>query len=354
MIAQQTGAGVAVSQIDVNLIFELLRLQATLDQVSNLLKQKGLDHSAPSWEEMINRRLKPYLHDKSLSTEDLLLLLREVEEHGSQHVLLYRLSRNETFGSLFDENELERRLVEAPGWPMVGEASFVNLPDKPTIVEVRRDWKEGHPSVIVKIVEKRIHKRRKGTEQDKGDLIVRYSQEVYRAVNVVRISADGLAEVRVFSHKEAASYEGEALGILHRLAPLVSVTKWESLPLNKLRNNLLDPKKRNEMKKHFKLRHTQQRDANGNRLQAAVGILSSDIYEAQGLIGSLDLFGQEKNASHCDRAAVYLQPARSNEREIAVVLHGDTNGQPNEFSIGSRISRQEYEHILQSIIKYNE
>jgi hypothetical protein len=346
--------GAEVSKIDVKVLFELLRLQATLDQVSNFLKEKGLEHSAPSWEEMINRRLKPYLHDKSLRAEDLLLLLREVEEHGSQHVLLYRLGRKESFGNLFNENELEKRLVGAVGWPKVGEASFVNLPEKPTIVEVRRDKKGQHTSIIVKFVEKRIHTRRKGTEQDKGDLIVRYSQEIYRAVNVVRISEDGVAEVRVFSHKEAVSYEGEAFGLLQRLAPLVPIAKWESLPLNKLRNNLLDPKKRNEMKKHFKLRHTQQRDENGNRLQAAVGTLSSDIYEAQGLIGSLDLFGQAKNASHCDRAAVYLQPARSNEREIAVVLHGDTNGQPNEFSIGSRVNQHEYEHILGSIIKYNE
>lgn len=343
-----------MSQIDVNVIFELLRIQATLDQVANLLKSKSLDHFAGSWDDMISKRLKPYLHDKSLKTEDLLLLLREVEEHGGQHVLLYRLGRNDDFGALFEAGELERRVTPLPDWPNVGEASFVNLPEKPTIVEVRRDRKGPRSSLIVKIVEKRIHKRRKGTEEDKGDLIVRYKQEPYRAVNVVRITDDGFAEVRIFSQKEAVSYEGDAMALLQRTAPLVPIGKWESYSLGRLRNNLLDPKKRNEMKKHFKLRHTQQRDAQGNRLQAAVGSFSSDIYEAQGLIGSLDLFGNPDNASHCDRASVYLLPDDATGREIAVVLHGDNNGHPNEFSIGARVTRDEYERMLNSLIKYNE
>lgn len=342
-----------MTQIDVNTIFELLRIQATLDQVANLLKAKNLDHSAGSWEDMIGKRLKPYLHDKSLKTEELLLLLREVEEHGGQHVLLYRLGRNDSFGDLFKDGGIEKRIASLSDWPNVGEASFVNLPDKPMIVEVRRDKNGPHPSLVVKVVEKRIHKRRKGTELDKGDLIVRYKQEPYRAVNVVRISGDGTAEVRIFSHKEAVSYEGEAMGLLQRLAPLVPITKWESHSLGKLRDNLLDPNKRNEMKKHFKLRHTQQRDANGNRLQAAIGSLSSDIYEAQGLISSLDLFGNPQNASHCDRASIYLLPDQVTGREIAIGLHGDTNGNPNEFSIGAKITRDEYEHILNSLLKYN-
>jgi len=275
---------------------------------------------------MINRRLKPYLHDKSLKIDEISLLLREIEEHGGQHILLYQLGRNEALGDLFSPGSLEERIEGLPDWPRVGEASFVNLPEKQTIVEVRRDKKGSKDSVIVKFVEKRVHKRRKGVEQDKGDYLVRYSQETYRAVNVVRISADGIAEVRIFSHREATSYGGEAIALLQRTAPLVPVTKWESFPLGKLRNNLLNPKKRNEMKKQFKL----------------------------GLIGSLDLFGEERNASHCDRAAVYILPERANEREIAVVLHGDTNGQPNEVSVGARISRKEYEHILNSVIKYNE
>lgn len=343
-----------MSQLDVNLLFELLRIQGTMDQVARLLRDKGLDHTASSWDDMINRRLKPYLHDKSLKIDEISLLLREIEEHGGQHILLYQLGRNEALGDLFSPGSLEERIEGLPDWPRVGEASFVNLPEKQTIVEVRRDKKGSKDSVIVKFVEKRVHKRRKGVEQDKGDYLVRYSQETYRAVNVVRISADGIAEVRIFSHREATSYGGEAIALLQRTAPLVPVTKWESFPLGKLRNNLLNPKKRNEMKKQFKLRYTQQRDANGNRLQAAVGTMSSDIYESQGLIGSLDLFGEERNASHCDRAAVYILPERANEREIAVVLHGDTNGQPNEVSVGARISRKEYEHILNSVIKYNE
>ena len=280
--------------------------------------------------------------------------MREVEEHGGQHVLLYRLGRNDNFGNLFDQGEVEKRIALLSDWPPVGEASFVNLPPKPTIVEIRRDKKGPYSSLIVKIVEERIHRRRKGTEEDKGDFIVRYKQEPYRAVNVVRISSDGTAEVRIFSHKEAASYEAEAMGLLQRLAPLVPIGKWESYSLSKLRDNLLDPKKRNEMKRHFKLRHTQQRDANGNRLQAAVGALSSDIYEAHGLIGSLDLFGNPENASHCDRASIYLLPHNSVGREIAVVLHGDTNGQPNEFSIGARVTKDEYEYMLDSLLKYNE
>lgn len=343
-----------MSQIDVNLIFELLRIQTTLDQIRDFLKAKGLGFTAPSWDDMINKRLKPYLLDKSIETADLLLLLREAEEHGGQHILLYKLGKGETFGNLFDPGEIERRITNLNDWPDVGVSSFVNLPDTPTIVEVRRDRKGACNSIIVKVVEKRLHKRKKSTEEDKGDLIVRYSQETYRAVNVVRVSSDGIVEVRIFSHKETASYDGEAWALLQRISPLVPVTKWESLPLGTLRNNLLDPKKRNEMKKNFRLSNTQQRDANGNRLQAAVGAFSSDIYDSQGLIGSLDLFGRDKNSSNCDRALVYVIQERSNEREIAVSLHGDTNGQPNEISVGVKLSRKEYEHVLHSIIKYNE
>jgi len=342
-----------MSAVDVNVVFELLRLQSTLDQVADLLRDKGVEHSASSWEQMIERRLKPSLRVKSITVDDLLLLLREVEEHGDQHVLLYQLGRNDSFEELFDASTLENTIADLSGWPQVGEPSFVNLPKSRKIVEVRRDMKGSHRSIIIKFVEQRIKRKEKGRGIDNGDFIIRYKQEPYRAVNVVRISEDGIADVRIFRHQEKMSYGSEAKALLQKVSPLVSLTKWEMLPLGKLRDNLLNPNKRSDIKKRFKLRYTVQKDGDGNRLQANSSGADTDILDAQNLIGSLDIFGNPTNATHCDRASIFVIPQKSNQREIGVALHGENHGDPNEFSVGAKLTRQEYEHVLKSILEFN-
>lgn len=78
----------------VDLIAKLLSETTSLAIVSAFLKERRLAHSAPSWDSMINNRLRPALKSRDISFEDLVELLGSVEEHGRQHVFLYRCSKD--------------------------------------------------------------------------------------------------------------------------------------------------------------------------------------------------------------------------------------------------------------------
>jgi hypothetical protein len=63
----------------VKLIAKLLRQTSSLTIVSEFLKVKGLTHSASSWDDMVDKRLVPAIKAKKILIQDLIELLRNVE-----------------------------------------------------------------------------------------------------------------------------------------------------------------------------------------------------------------------------------------------------------------------------------
>lgn len=332
--------------MDHELLLRLVKQQGSLEQVSRFLKERGLHHSGRSWQEMIDLRLRPAISKKQLDDDDLINLLRQTEEYGAQHIFFYRLVANRNISKLFG-NDLPSILKEA-GFPAIGHTSLVDMPAMPKIVEVRIEERATR-SVYFKIVEKRTNLERVSDEAQNGQLIVKYNQVPYRAVNLMRIQESGVAEIRIQSYSDAVSYGGHAEGILKILHPVVDRLDWKDEKLDALKANLLDVKQRSHLRTIFGLRHTQHANTEGTRLSAAVGNPGASMYDDDEAVASIDRFTQKENHAHCERVNVTMKKHGTLERSIGIMVSGEAN----EIAITSKVSRKEYEYITDKILEHN-
>lgn len=333
--------------MDLNTMYGLIKRQGTLEQVSNFLRARNLPHSGGSWAQMVDARLKKAVAAQLLSDFDVLDLLRQTEEHGSQHIFLYTLVPGRNVDALFDAR-FPQRLVAA-GLPALGTTSIVDMPDKPTVVEVRMDQVDGVKSVVFKIVDKRSSLDRVSDTSKDGQFIVTYNEIPYRAVNIMRITADGRAEIRVQSHSDAISYSGLTEAVFSILKSVVDRLDWKDEKLDKFKDALLDAKRRTVIMSKFGLRHTQHTNTDGTRLTASAGIPGASMYDDTEVVASVDRFLSKKGHAHCDRASVTMRKGGSLSRDVGLVVSGDAN----EFAITSKVSRAEYEAILRAVVEHN-
>jgi hypothetical protein len=331
-----------------------IQLQGTLEQVKVFLRQRNLPVSASSWDEIRSKRLEPALESGEISTDDLLRLLTEVEEHGGQHIFLYCLADSQSIQHLFDELALNQLLRSDAKFPHLNTSSFVDMPSKPQISEIRQEIRDGIQCLVLKIVETRILRENNREHQERGKITITFDETPYRAVNVVKIWENGFCEVRVHSHKEALSYGGEAYGLLASLEPLFTQFTWREYDLANARNSLFDPTKRDENKARFSLKNANHRNNAGSKVAVSTARIEGSLYDDDRTVASLDTFHLDKEASgaYCDRVNVAVRASASNNkisRDINIILHGENN----EFTITSRIAREEYEYVLDLIKTQN-
>lgn len=332
--------------MDIETFFRLVERQGTLEQVSNFLRQAGLPFSGGSWKAMIDTRLRPAVADNKLSEDQILDLLRQTEEHGSQHVFLYTLVGKKSVDNLFSQ-KLPAILKEA-SFPALGQASIVDMPASPTLVEIRAE-NTNPRSIVFKIVEKRSFFDKVSDKQGNGQLVVTYNEVPYRAVNLMRIFEDGRAEIRIQSHTNVYNYGALANGVFNILSPVVEKWHWRDLELEAFKRNLFDPARRTALQSIFGLRHTQHSNLDGTRLTAAAGTPGTSMYDDPELVASVDRFLEKVNHAHCERVAITLKKSNHFVRPVTLLIGGEVN----EFAITSKVSRNEYEYILDSVLKHN-
>ena len=80
-------------KVNLGLLYKLLQSNSNIAHLQDFLKSKELPHSGGSWVNMFANRIDPALGSGKIALEDLFNLLRESEEHGSQHVFLYKCSK---------------------------------------------------------------------------------------------------------------------------------------------------------------------------------------------------------------------------------------------------------------------
>ncbi|MCQ1572478.1 hypothetical protein NFO65_17230 [Neorhizobium galegae] len=339
---------------NIEAILRHLELQGTLEQARSFLREHNLPFSAGSWEEMRNKRIKPAIQSNSITISDLLGLLAEVEEHGSQHVFLYSLAQNQSITHLFDHSALQKLLSSEEKFPLLNEQSFVDMPSTPRISEVRQEMHGDIRCLVFKIVERRFLRENSEEHYETGKIVITFEETPYRAVNIVRIWESGFCEVRIHSHQEALSYGGEAQGVLRSLEPLFTQFTWREYDLANARNGLFDPQRRDENKLLFSLKNANHRNNVGSKLAVSTVRTEASIYDDDSTVASLDTFHLNKDASgaYCDRVNIAVRAAASNgllARDINLIMHGENN----EFTLTSRITRSEYEYTLSLIQSQN-
>ncbi|AUQ48376.1 hypothetical protein PhaeoP83_00052 [Phaeobacter inhibens] len=326
-------------------IFEILPSQATLEQTKAFLSERKMSFSGGSWQFMINQRLKPALEQKKITLPELMNFLSSAEEHGKQHVLLYKANKTEV-SRIFNTNHIESTCFDSEELPPFNSRSFVGIPKLPTVSEVRKDFIGSEEAIVIKIVEKR-HIRDESSfkewEQD-GKLFTSVDTKPYRAANIVRISESGLCEVRIFSHMDAFEYETEARALLNSLSPLIEGSNFKPYSLRQARHYVCDPKHRASVAKVFDLKHTDHLDLANGRIRPSVSGFGNSMLDNPTVTAAMDAFQSSEGTVH--KAGLNVRPNGVLRRGLNLGL----SGADNEFFLTSKVTREEYEYVFRSLL----
>ncbi|MCG3268222.1 hypothetical protein [Yoonia sp. I 8.24] len=338
---RHASAASLASDVTAEQIFKFLPSQATLEQAKTFLAKRSISFSAGSWDFMINERLKPALKDGTVSLLEVAGFLAEAEEHGKQHVLLYRIGKSEV-ARILDTNYLRAICATESRFPPFNSRSIVGVPESPTISEVRTEG----TTIVIKVIEKRyVRDESSYREWEKdGQLFTSVDTRPYRAANVVRIHSDGLCEVRIHSHMDAYDYGVEARALLTNLEPLIDSKKFSSYSLQDAKQYVCDPKHRKKAMEAFDVKHTEHLDLAEGRLRPSISGYGTSMLNSSSLTAAIDAFHVTEGTVH--RAGLTVRSCKGLRRNINLGL----SGEDNEFFLTAKVTKSEYEYVLQTIL----
>ncbi|MEP6879270.1 MAG: hypothetical protein ABI865_10515 [Nitrosospira sp.] len=187
-------------------VFLLLQQVTNIQIISDFLKKKNLNYSAQSWDKLYDTRLSPYLQSGEITIDDLMMLLRDVEEHGRQHVFLYECKTTKT-DEFFDEGRIKDCLDKIGIADLLESPKLIDQPSTPTITDVRFETGANSKALVIKVVEQRIYDKLLEEQVLADDIFIKKYQKVKeRAVNLFKLHKNGMLEVRIGSHNNSSNY----------------------------------------------------------------------------------------------------------------------------------------------------
>jgi len=330
------------------LLLVLIERATSIAVVRDFLKSRNVPHSAASWEELRTKRIVPAVEEGKISLSDLQALLRRTEGFGRQHIFLFKCPAERAEAMAADGRV--RRLLAEKGVGEVGDDPLiVDLPPEPTFVDARFANAGGVKSVVLKEVEKRTS--RKLTSETTDETAMTYTKvyqvEHQRAINVARLWANGLLEVRIASRDNATRYRDDLAQFFNRLKPIIVRNEFTEVSLNQLKKNLWA--KRAELQNLVKFSTYTLRDDEGMSLRANAVLSTDDLAGSERIAKSLAEF--HSDAAHCSDSNIYFKIVENGEtiKEIHVLL----NGEDNEFAVTAAITEEEYEYVLRQVLQHN-
>jgi hypothetical protein len=334
----------------VDLIAKLLRQTSSLAIVSEFLKVKGIPHSASSWEEMVTKRLLPAINSKDITTQDLMELLRTVEEYGRQHVFLYRCTEPDAtilmgqvrVKSIADKCGLAD-LIDAP--------RVLDQPERPEITDIRWEYilPEKPHQFFIKIIETRETVELL-SEESSGDIVTKKWRKINeRAVNLFKLRDDGLLELRITSQSNSTKYKSKVDHMWRLVIDFLPRESFQEISLHRAKNRLWCD--RHLLQDKIRFSDVTLKNDTGNTIKAVTGSPASNLYEDDGINNSMEVF--IKHDAYCDSHNIWFkilsESGQDKQREIHVLLSGEIN----EFAITAHCSSQEYEYVYDQLRNFN-
>jgi len=322
-------------------ILNLMQPITSLPVVSEFLKSKRLHHSAGSWEELRENRVIPALRSQKVTLEDLNQQLAEVEEFGRSHTFLYTATKHDA-ARLLDRSHIENICEKLGITSALRDVIIEELPERPTITQIREETCDGHHAWVFKVVEKREEKTFVGETTDGDRFRKEWKIGFERAVNVAKLHATGLLEIRIQSHISSSRYEADIKEMWVILSNFLPANKFAELSLRKAKYRLWD--KRDSLKTKIRFCDSTMRNNIGSTIIASTGAETADLFEDSSIGPSLDRFLQ--NGAYCDSSNIWFRPFDGAiNREIHVLLLGRNN----EFAVTGSCTRNEYEYVLNEL-----
>lgn len=330
------------------LIFKLYKQITTLQVVKTFLKNKGVHYSASGWDELWERRVLPAFEDGKIKISEFEELLKEAEEHGKQHIFMYKCSP-EKAKDLMNPERVKGILAEHGLTPLLDQAKLLNEPDEPTIVDIRYESSGPKSSLVIKLLETRISNKKLG-EEDTGDgyFIVKYHRIKERTVNLVKLHDDGLLEMRVMSISNSGNYNRSVADFWRRLAFILHESHFSMTSLAKAKNYLWENREDlGELIRHSS--YTFRNDI-GNSIMASSGKPDSSLLEDEGVQSGIKSFVDHEG--YCDENNIYFLANEDNKPSTNI--HVLLSGLGHEFAITKHCLRDDYEFVLNKIRSFNQ
>lgn len=333
------------------LVFKLLQENSTVGQVAQFLKRKGLHYSAGSWDELFDKRVATALEEKGLTREDLVDLICLSEEHGNQHVFLYKATDGRAT-RVIDRDRVESALGTMGLSSLIGRPRILDQPSAATIVDVRLEADGNKQALVAKVVECRTYQKYIDQRKDGDFLVKRYRELRIRAVNLFRLGADGLLELRIYTHENSSDYNGDVSKMWNLLSFLFSPGQFREHSLGKKKTDFW--RNRAALGKVLRYSDSILRNTLGTVLTASTGELQLSLIDDPGASNGLDQFLKYKGG-YCDASNIWwlrgdgaangTGPETLPSKDVHVLLRGKVN----EFVVPAKCSKQDYEYVLDKL-----
>lgn len=332
-------------------ICRLLQGAASKDLVQEFLRQKRLRFSAGTWEDLINKRIVPYLHEGALTIADLRALLRQFEESGRQHVFLFQCEP-ERARRILGRKRIDQLLSELGFADLLQSPLDLELPEAPSLVEIRRKSYDGAPHfrrILIKQVETRENRVFLRTEIDRAANEERkiYQLERKRAVNFAILSDDGLLEMRIASRDNSTLYRDNIQAFARALSGVIPVSDFKVVSLQPAKDKIWQ--EREQLKGRIRFANSEARNDYGNLLSLSVSAQSDSLSDDDGSNAAMGSFLE--NDAHITKNNVYFViPDSDPQREVHVLLSGEVN----EFAVTAACTAEDYSYVRGQILQFNQ
>ena len=144
---------------------------------------------------------------------------------------------------------------------------------------------------------------------------------------------------------DAYEYEIEARGLLNSLDPLIAASVCNPYSLRGARHYVCDPKQRKSAMEVLDLKHTEHLDLTDGRLRPSVSGPGFSMLTNTAITEAMDAF--QRSEGTVQRAGLNVRPGKFLRRGLNLGL----SGADNEFFLTAKITRAEYEYVLETVLE---
>jgi len=324
------------------LVVKLLGETTTLDVVRAFLRSKAEHFSAGSWDEMRDKRLASALSRGAIVMGDLVALLSQVEEYGGTHSFLYKTTAANARNILAD-TAVKTALKKMGLSAILENPLILDQPTEATVASVRWDNDKRGRCLVAKVIESRT-KLVPGQGENTDELLVkRWTKVPVRTVNVMRLYASGLLEIRVPAHTTSTDYTVERDALWRMLTDLIPPAGFQPLSLAKAKDALFNRK--DEFKSRIRYTDSTLRDDHGATITAGTAGEQASLFQNKGASESVGTF--LKHGGHCDEFNIWwiAQKNALPTKDIHMII----SGEPQEFRITSSCTKEDFEYTFDSL-----
>lgn len=329
------------------IIFNLLKEATSQQVVREFLKDKGIATSG-SWEVIYSERILPALKSKKLELVDLEVLLREVEEHGRQHIFVYKCKPDDA-EKLLKRSRIEDIAATAGLSHLITQPHYVEMPDQPEVVDIRLNEApngSGLLSLTIKVCETRESSKYVGDDFDPATSrrIKIYEIKKKRAICIAHLGLDGILELRIAS-RDTSKYDEQISMLIRLVNSFFPMDSFEKASLSKAKETLFN--KQEELEGQVRYTNTTAKNDFGVSLNLAAFNLTKSLMDDDGSTSAIKEF-LAKNGFVTGSNIWFIIPDDV-ERQIHTVL----NGEVHEFAIPAACTPGEYSYVFRKILSFN-